>query len=138
MDPSRRRFLRSGVSVGGVLAGVLGRTGSGSAVARTGGGAVTGASMGGGMHARLPSLRERPEDIGALAAHFLRLAYSRLKRPEIRLTRQDIATLRQYDWPGNVRELQHVIERAVILAQGGRPASARSGSRTPPFRPTVR
>jgi transcriptional regulator with GAF, ATPase, and Fis domain len=68
----------------------------------------------------LPSLRERPEDIGALAAHFLRLACSRLKRPEISLTSQDIATLRQYDWPGNVRELQHVIERAVILAQGGR------------------
>ncbi|MBI4271366.1 MAG: sigma 54-interacting transcriptional regulator, partial [Candidatus Rokubacteria bacterium] len=77
----------------------------------------------------LPSLRERPDDIGALAAHFLRLACSRLKRPDIRLTSQDVATLRQYDWPGNVRELQHVIERAVILAQGGRlrldPALAR-------------
>lgn len=47
MDPSRRRFLRSGVTVGGVLAGVLGRTGSGSAVARTGGGAATGAPVGG-------------------------------------------------------------------------------------------
>ncbi len=68
----------------------------------------------------LPPLRERPEDIGALAAHFLRLACARLKRPEIRLTSQDVAILRRYDWPGNVRELQHVIERAVILAQGGR------------------
>jgi len=87
----------------------------------------------------LPSLRERPEDIGALAAHFLRLACSRLKRPDIRLTSQDVATLRQYDWPGNVRELQHVIERAVILAQGGRlrldPALARRHSGPPSATP---
>lgn len=52
MDPSRRRFLRSGVSVGGVVAAVLGRTRPSSAVARAGGGSATRAPLGGGMHAR--------------------------------------------------------------------------------------
>ena len=68
----------------------------------------------------LPPLRERREDIGVLATHLLRLACARLKRPEMRLTSRDVAILERYDWPGNVRELQHVIERAIILAQGGR------------------
>ena len=68
----------------------------------------------------LPPLRERPEDIDALAAHLLRLACARLRRPEMRLTSQDVAVLKRYDWPGNVRELQHVMERAVILGQRGR------------------
>jgi len=68
----------------------------------------------------LPPLRERREDIPALAAHLLRLACARLKRPGMRLTSQDLAALERYDWPGNVRELQHVIERAIILGQGGR------------------
>jgi hypothetical protein len=66
----------------------------------------------------LPPLRERREDIGALAAHLFGLACARLKRPEMRLTNQDVAILKRYDWPGNVRELQHVIERAIILGQG--------------------
>jgi DNA-binding NtrC family response regulator len=38
----------------------------------------------------------------------------------MRLTSREVAILERYDWPGNVRELQHVIERATILAQGGR------------------
>ena len=68
----------------------------------------------------LPPLRERREDIAALAAHLLRLACVRLKHADMRLRSQDVAILKRYDWPGNVRELQHVIERAVILGQGGR------------------
>jgi transcriptional regulator with GAF, ATPase, and Fis domain len=68
----------------------------------------------------LPPLRERREDIGVLATHLLRLACARLKRPEMRSKSRDVAILEHHDWPGNVRELQHVIERAVILAQGGR------------------
>jgi DNA-binding NtrC family response regulator len=66
----------------------------------------------------LPPLRERKEDIPALATHFLRLACTRLNRPALSLRSRDLAMLEQYDWPGNVRELQNVVERAVILAEG--------------------
>jgi transcriptional regulator with GAF, ATPase, and Fis domain len=68
----------------------------------------------------LPPLRQRKEDIPALATHFASLCCGRLNRPEIRLTDEDTGLLRRYDWPGNIRELQNVIERAVILAKGGR------------------
>ncbi|MEW6684341.1 MAG: sigma 54-interacting transcriptional regulator [Nitrospirota bacterium] len=67
----------------------------------------------------VPSLRERREDIAPLAAHFVRLAANRMNRPPPRLTRAQADQLASHDWPGNVRELQNVVERAVILAQGG-------------------
>src|SRR5690349_3721798 len=69
----------------------------------------------------LPPLRRRVEDIPVLAEHFLALAARRLGRPKPRLTLADAQRLQRYGWPGNVRELQHVIERAVILAEGARP-----------------
>ncbi len=65
-------------------------------------------------------LRERPDDIALLAAHFLHGSAQKLKTPALRLTEADANRLRGYDWPGNVRELQNVIERAAILARGGR------------------
>ncbi|QDV39423.1 Formate hydrogenlyase transcriptional activator (plasmid) [Tautonia plasticadhaerens] len=68
----------------------------------------------------LPPLRRRVEDIPVLAEHFLALAARKLGRPKPRLTLADAQRLQRYRWPGNVRELQHVIERAVILAEGGR------------------
>jgi transcriptional regulator with GAF, ATPase, and Fis domain len=68
----------------------------------------------------VPPLRERRDDIPALAHHFVSLFRSRLNHPEIRLTNEDAERLKQYDWPGNVRELQNVIERAVILAKNRR------------------
>jgi transcriptional regulator with GAF, ATPase, and Fis domain len=67
----------------------------------------------------LPPLRNRPEDIGLLASHFLDFAGRRLNCPEVRLTDQALEQLTTYDWPGNIRELHHVIERAVILSQRG-------------------
>jgi transcriptional regulator with GAF, ATPase, and Fis domain len=67
----------------------------------------------------LPPLRTRPEDIGLLAEHFLRLASRRLKTPEVPLTDHALEQLTDYDWPGNIRELRNVIERAVILSQRG-------------------
>jgi transcriptional regulator with GAF, ATPase, and Fis domain len=67
----------------------------------------------------LPPLRDRPEDIGPLAAHFVDLAARRLNRPEVRLTDQALERLTAYDWPGNIRELRNVIERAVILSLRG-------------------
>jgi transcriptional regulator with GAF, ATPase, and Fis domain len=67
----------------------------------------------------LPPLRDRPEDIGPLAAHFVDLAARRLNRPEVRLTNEALEQLTAYDWPGNIRELRNVIERAVILSLRG-------------------
>lgn len=67
----------------------------------------------------VPPLRERTEDLPALASHFARDAARRLGVPEPRLTRSHVRQLEAYDWPGNVRELQNVIERAVILARDG-------------------
>jgi DNA-binding NtrC family response regulator len=65
-------------------------------------------------------LRERFEDIAELTAHFIKHASRRLGVPQPRLTRLHLQELQSYDWPGNVRELQNVIERAVILAKGGK------------------
>ena len=67
----------------------------------------------------LPPLRDRPEDIAPLAAHFLKLATRRLNFPEVVLTDGALQQLAAYDWPGNIRELRNVIERAVILSQRG-------------------
>jgi len=67
----------------------------------------------------LPPLRDRPEDIGLLAAHFLALAGRRLNFPDVLLTDRALEQLTAYDWPGNIRELHNVIERAVILSQRG-------------------
>ncbi|MCK6546028.1 sigma 54-interacting transcriptional regulator [Myxococcota bacterium] len=69
---------------------------------------------------RLPPLRERPEDIPTLAAHFARRAGKRLGGMPLSLSADDISMLVAYDWPGNVRELAAVIERAAILGGGMR------------------
>jgi len=68
----------------------------------------------------LPPLRERPEDIPLLAAHFVQRAAGRLGVPTPRLTARDLDRLLAYRWPGNVRELGAVLERAVILGGGAR------------------
>jgi transcriptional regulator with GAF, ATPase, and Fis domain len=68
---------------------------------------------------RMPPLRDRSEDIRLLAEHFALLASQRLKIPHARLTDSAMELLTAYAWPGNVRELQNVIERAVIVSQGG-------------------
>jgi transcriptional regulator with GAF, ATPase, and Fis domain len=69
---------------------------------------------------RLPALRERPEDIPALAAHFAARAGLRLHGVALTPSRADVASLVRYGWPGNVRELAAVIERAAILGDGER------------------
>ena len=68
----------------------------------------------------VPPLRERFEDIGLLAEHFMKQSARRLGVPRPRLTKLHIHELQNYDWPGNVRELQNIIERAVILARDGK------------------
>ncbi len=67
----------------------------------------------------VPPLRDRLDDLPALAEHLVRRAAERLNVPIPRLSRTLLDRLRAYDWPGNVRELQHVLERAVILSRGG-------------------
>lgn len=64
-------------------------------------------------------LRKRPDDIPLLAKHFMTLVAKEMNCPRSRLTPAGIAALQNYHWPGNIRELRNVIERAVILAQGG-------------------
>jgi transcriptional regulator with GAF, ATPase, and Fis domain len=69
---------------------------------------------------RLPPLRERREDIPALASHFAWRAGKRLGGHPLTLSPDDIDLLVEYHWPGNVRELAAVIERAAILGDGKR------------------
>jgi two-component system response regulator GlrR len=66
----------------------------------------------------LPPLRERRDDIAALALHFLRRFAAQFQRPVTGLAPRALQKLLLHDWPGNVRELKHVIERAVLLAAG--------------------
>ena len=64
-------------------------------------------------------LRERLDDVGLLAAHFLEQACRRLGVPSRRLKQRHVEALQSYPWPGNIRELQNVVERAVIGAKLG-------------------
>ena len=64
-------------------------------------------------------LRDRKEDIPLLATHFIDLSVKEFGCARPILTRLGVENLQKYDWPGNIRELRNVIERAVILAQGG-------------------
>ena len=66
----------------------------------------------------LPPLQDRREDITLLAQHFVRKYATRYRKPITKIRRAALMTLTAMDWPGNIRELEHVIERAVILAQG--------------------
>ena len=66
----------------------------------------------------IPPLRERGDDVLALAENFLGQFCREFKKPPLRLSPEVQAALKQYRWPGNVRELQNAIERAVILAEG--------------------
>jgi transcriptional regulator with GAF, ATPase, and Fis domain len=67
---------------------------------------------------RVPSLRERKDDIPLLAKYFVE-RHAKLAGKKIRnIDRKTLELLQGYDWPGNIRELQNVIERAVILCNG--------------------
>ncbi len=66
---------------------------------------------------RMPALREHPEDIPALASHFLSQVASREGKPVKTFEPQAIELLQQYPWPGNVRELQNICERAAVLTR---------------------
>jgi two-component system response regulator HydG len=69
---------------------------------------------------RVPPLRERRDDILALARTFLKDSAERMGRKITAITPAAANQLVRYGWPGNVRELQNAIERAVVLAKGSR------------------
>lgn len=67
---------------------------------------------------RLPRLRERPEDVPPLIAHFLRRICSRNGIPSKQFDPDAMRAMIAYPWPGNVRELENTIERMEILTEG--------------------
>ena len=67
---------------------------------------------------RVPSLRERKEDIPALARHFMALAAQAAGTQPRQLGEDALAALQAYDWPGNVRQLRNVIDWVLIMAPG--------------------
>jgi DNA-binding NtrC family response regulator len=71
------------------------------------------------VRVQVPPLRERPGDVQLLASAFLK-RYNERYGLDARLTESGMRVLRETTWPGNVRQLQHVLERLVILAPGGR------------------
>jgi DNA-binding NtrC family response regulator len=70
------------------------------------------------INLNLPSLRQRPSDIPALAMHFLRRYASENGKSVNVISDAALSQIAGYPWPGNVRELENVIERAVVLSDG--------------------
>jgi len=66
----------------------------------------------------LPPLRDRKDDIPALANHFVRRFGEENGKPNLQLHPEALDILLAYHWPGNVRQLENVIERAVVLSTG--------------------
>ncbi|HVG84869.1 MAG TPA: sigma-54 dependent transcriptional regulator [Vicinamibacterales bacterium] len=66
----------------------------------------------------VPPLRDRPDDIPALADHFMALMAAEYGRRPKRLAPEAVARLQHYQWPGNVRELRNTIERLIIMVAG--------------------
>ena len=67
---------------------------------------------------RVPSLRDRAEDIPMLANHFLS-RYRTRRNPRVTgFSPSAMEMLRNYSWPGNVRELENTVERALVMAEG--------------------
>lgn len=66
---------------------------------------------------QLPTLKERKEDIEALANHFLKKYAASSRKNVSSISPSALDQLLQYDWPGNIRELEHLIERNVLLAK---------------------
>ncbi len=67
----------------------------------------------------MPPLRERPEDIPLLLAHFIKIFSEENGVPPLTLEAGALHTLQRYPWPGNIRELRNFCENAVVLRRGG-------------------
>ena len=68
----------------------------------------------------IPPLRQRLSEIEPLARRFAKMAAQRLRLPPPEIDAEVLVRLRRYQWPGNIRQLRNVMERAVVLAEGGR------------------
>ncbi|HEV2710366.1 MAG TPA: sigma-54 dependent transcriptional regulator [Edaphobacter sp.] len=79
----------------------------------------------------LPPLRERREDIPALAGYFLARYAARYRREILGLEPAALQMMMRHSWPGNVRELDHTVERAVLMARGDRVEAADLGLHAP-------
>jgi DNA-binding NtrC family response regulator len=80
---------------------------------------------------RLPPLRDRREDIPALAAHYLERYAARYRKPVTQFSRDAVRSMLDHPWPGNVRELDHAVERAVLLSHGTEVTDADLGLAAP-------
>jgi formate hydrogenlyase transcriptional activator len=67
---------------------------------------------------RVPSLRERAEDVPLLVEYLIERYATKAGKRIRKISRNTLTLFQAYDWPGNIRELQNVIERAVILCDG--------------------
>jgi DNA-binding NtrC family response regulator len=67
---------------------------------------------------RLPSLRERRDDIGPLAQHFLHLYQGKAGGAKTSISADALRILQYHSWPGNVRELKNVVQQAAVIARG--------------------
>ena len=79
----------------------------------------------------LPPLRERREDIPALASHFLQKQAKRYEKQLGGFDNEALNAMLDHPWPGNVRELEHVIERSVLMAHGDKIQPEDLGLRAP-------
>ena len=70
------------------------------------------------INIHLPPLRDRREDIPALAQHFLRKFGSENAKPQLAFSSETMQVLLDCRWPGNVRQLENAVERAVVLSTG--------------------
>jgi DNA-binding NtrC family response regulator len=66
----------------------------------------------------MPPLRDRKDDIAALAEFFVRRFANEIKKKVDGLDPDALKVLMRHNWPGNIRELENVVERAVLLAEG--------------------
>ena len=85
---------------------------------------------------RLPSLRERADDVPIIAEHFLQKYTREMGKPVQGFTADALAQLAAYAWPGNVRELENVVERAVALEPGPQITAEMLGEHLREARPT--
>ena len=90
---------------------------------------------------RVPPLRDRPDDLEPLLAHFLEKHRQRLGRGPCSLAPPTLERLRRYAWPGNVRELENALERALVLGRDDMlwpedlPEAVRQATLPPPGEP---
>jgi two-component system response regulator PilR (NtrC family) len=86
---------------------------------------------------RLPSLRERADDVPLIAEHFLQKFTLEMAKPIKGFTEEAVGLLMAYSWPGNVRELENVVERAVALESDGEIQAATLGEHLRDGRPAT-